>query len=247
VPTTECERDELFEAKLGKKEIEFSTLEMDANAFREVLYEAYPKLRDGGGFQLCRCIPNSRELEPLSRHVLSSPRLLKERVGQARTYIVPLQRDLDVTPSVDIPEEVTEACLSCGLILPVSELPDHIQECEKALDGINPKRKPQSPDSDDADLSSSPPISPTLPPVSIVSRQQLSFSSGTASQQPSLSSGITSQQPSLSSGVTSQQPSLSSGVSSQQPYTEVVVVHSRSPTPVGPPYSPLSPRYIYLY
>jgi len=55
------------EAKLGKKE-----MEMDANAFREVLYEAYPKLRDGGGFQLCRCIPNSRELEPLSRHVLSS-------------------------------------------------------------------------------------------------------------------------------------------------------------------------------
>lgn len=111
VPTTECERDELFEAKLGKKEIEFSTLEMDANAFREVLYEAYPKLRDGGGFQLCRCIPNSWELEPLSRHVLSSPRLLKERVGQARTYIVPLQRDLDVTPSVDIPEEVRDEML----------------------------------------------------------------------------------------------------------------------------------------
>lgn len=111
VPTTECERDELFEAKLGKKEIEFSTLEMDANAFQEVLYEAYPKLRDGGGFRLCRCIPNSRELEPLSRHVLSSPRLLKERVGQARTYIVPLQRDLDVTPSVDIPEEVREEML----------------------------------------------------------------------------------------------------------------------------------------
>ena len=87
-----------------KKEIEFSTLEMDANAFREVLYEAYPKLRDGGGFQLCRCIPNSRELEPLSRHVLSSPRLLKERVGQAHTYIAPLQRDLNVTPSVDDPK-----------------------------------------------------------------------------------------------------------------------------------------------
>ena len=111
VPTTECERDELFEAGLGKKEIEFSTLEMDVNAFREVLYEAYPKLREGGGFQLCRCIPNSWELEPLSRHVLSSPRLLKERVGQARTYIVPLQRDLDVTPSVDIPEEVRDEML----------------------------------------------------------------------------------------------------------------------------------------
>ena len=29
---------------------------------------------------------------------------LKERVGRARTYIVPLQRDLDVTPSVDDPK-----------------------------------------------------------------------------------------------------------------------------------------------
>ena len=83
-------------------------------------------------------------------------------------------------------------------------------------DEINHKRKSQSPGSDDTNLSS-PPISPTLPPVSIVSCQQLSLSSGTASQQPFLSSGVTCRQPSLSSGVTSRQPSLSSGVTSQQP------------------------------
>ena len=29
--------------------------------------------------------------------------------------------------------QATEACLTCGLKLLVSELPDHLEECEKAL------------------------------------------------------------------------------------------------------------------
>jgi len=56
---------------------------------------------------LCKCIPNSQELEPLSMHVLSSPHLLKEKVSRAHTYIVPLQRDLNLTPSVDITRDVS--------------------------------------------------------------------------------------------------------------------------------------------
>ena len=55
---------------------------------------------------LCKCIPNSQELEPLSMHVLSSPHLLKKRVSH-HTYIVPLQRDLNLTPSVGITREVS--------------------------------------------------------------------------------------------------------------------------------------------
>lgn len=108
IPTTEVERDELFEAGLGCKDVEFPTLDLDVHQFRDLLYGVYSKLRDGGGFQLCRCLPNTRELEPLSKHVLSSPRLLKERVGNTRTYIVPLQKDLDLTPSLTAPDEVTE-------------------------------------------------------------------------------------------------------------------------------------------
>ena len=67
--------------------------------------ETFPKLSSAGGFQLCWCKPNSRELEPLSRHVMTSPRLLKERVGQGRTYIV-LQVDLDLTPTMEATDEV---------------------------------------------------------------------------------------------------------------------------------------------
>ncbi len=45
--------------------------------------------------------------QPLSKLVLSSPRMLKERVGQGRTYIVPLQNDLDLTATVIASDEVT--------------------------------------------------------------------------------------------------------------------------------------------
>ena len=57
------------------------------------------------------CIPNSRELEPLSRHVLSSSR--SELDKHVRSCIVPLQRYLDVTPSVDIPDERLEMIFLC--------------------------------------------------------------------------------------------------------------------------------------
>ena len=56
-------------------------------------YDNFPKLRNG---ELCRCLPNSRHLEPLSSAACSSPQLLKERVGNSCTYICTLQRGLDL-------------------------------------------------------------------------------------------------------------------------------------------------------
>ena len=44
-------------------------------------------------------------MEVLSINVHTSPTLLKQRVGTSRTYIRPLQADVDVTPV----EMVTEA------------------------------------------------------------------------------------------------------------------------------------------
>lgn len=38
IPTTDIDKDELLEAGLGEKNIEFETLEMDGNEFRSVLY-----------------------------------------------------------------------------------------------------------------------------------------------------------------------------------------------------------------
>ena len=53
-----------------------------------------------------KCAPNARNLEPLFKVVMSSPRLLKQRVGTSRTYIRPFQKDLDMSLIFHLPEGV---------------------------------------------------------------------------------------------------------------------------------------------
>ena len=50
-------------------------------------------------------ISNSRRLELLSLGVHKSPSMLKQRVGTSKTYIRPLQCNLDLTP-IEINKEV---------------------------------------------------------------------------------------------------------------------------------------------
>lgn len=90
IPTTDTDKDDLLQAGLGEKDIEFEDLDLNTNEFRDVLYDHFPSLK-GGGFQFFKCAPNSRLLEQLSSTTLSSPSMLKSRVGNARTYIRPLQ------------------------------------------------------------------------------------------------------------------------------------------------------------
>lgn len=142
VPTTEIEKEELIQSGLGEMELEFPSLEMTTEEFKEFLFSAYPLLREGGGYQFMKCIPNTRKLEPLPTIVHTSPSILKQRVGSARTYIKPLQRDIDLYP---VPFEIgvcpfqynlkylfvqpLEECLTCGDKFPLHELYDHAEEC----------------------------------------------------------------------------------------------------------------------
>ena len=111
VPTTEHEKSELFEAGLGEKEVKFSEIDISATQFRDVLYGTFPKLANGGGFQLYKCAPNSRELELLSKLAHASPANLKQLVNNVQTYIVPVQSHLDLSPVVDPPSEVSLTCV----------------------------------------------------------------------------------------------------------------------------------------
>ena len=106
IPTTDTEKDDLLKAGRGEQIIEFDDVDMDANAFREVLLEAYPQLKDAGGFMFFKCAANSRALEPLSQVLLSSPRMLKDRVGIAPTYIRPVQHDTDLSAVFQLPKGV---------------------------------------------------------------------------------------------------------------------------------------------
>ena len=97
IPTTAIEKDVLISAGLGEKKIVFDNVECVAEEFRKILFDTFPKLKDGGGYQLCKCRPNTREIEILSSTALSSPRALQCCGGNSRTYIRPLQRDLDLS------------------------------------------------------------------------------------------------------------------------------------------------------
>jgi len=108
VPVKEADKDELYSAGLGEKEIEFTNLNASAEEFRDILLEAFPQLKDSGGYQFLKCTPNTRSLEPLSGLVMHSPIKLKQRVGATRTYIRPLQKNLDTTPIE--PEDDSSVC-----------------------------------------------------------------------------------------------------------------------------------------
>ena len=88
-------------AGLGKKEIKFCDLNIEAEEFRELLYKEFPSLKKGGGFQFLKCLPNSRNLQLFSSSTLSSPLALKNRIGAGRTYIIPLQQDLPLSVLFD--------------------------------------------------------------------------------------------------------------------------------------------------
>ena len=85
IPTTDTDKDDLLKAGLGEKVIEFDDIDIDANDFCQVILEAYPQLKNAGGFTFFKCAPNSCTLEPLSQIVLSSPRLLKEQ-GRSQDF-----------------------------------------------------------------------------------------------------------------------------------------------------------------
>ncbi len=69
IPTTDVEKDDLLQAGLGEKEIWVNNLEMNAEEFRDLLYFHYPQLCKAGGFRLCKCKPNSRDLEEIEEHL----------------------------------------------------------------------------------------------------------------------------------------------------------------------------------
>ena len=65
----------------------------------------YPKLGDGGGFEILRCIPNSKILEVVSNSASRVPRLLKSVIGCGRVFLRPIQKDLNLSRDISLEEE----------------------------------------------------------------------------------------------------------------------------------------------
>lgn len=99
-------KDELHYAGLGENLVEFNSLKMSGEEFKELLVSYFPKLNDCGGYQLCQSINAKGDLEPLSTMSCCSPEILKQRCGSKRKYIVPIQQDLDLSSVHDAPNNV---------------------------------------------------------------------------------------------------------------------------------------------
>lgn len=90
-------KQELKAAGLGEKRLQIGLKATAAQLHDKIIF-TFPKLNDAGGYEFLRCLPNSRSLVqlavPTGGH---TPETLKRDVGQARLYVRPLQKDLDVT------------------------------------------------------------------------------------------------------------------------------------------------------
>ncbi len=75
------EREALLDGGLGEQKITFTDMECSADEYKEILVDHFPKLSEGGGYELMRCC---RELECISSNALKAT---QERVGRSKVYI----------------------------------------------------------------------------------------------------------------------------------------------------------------
>lgn len=108
VPTTAAQKEVLMEAGLGAKNVLIPDMSCSREEFWDIITSNYPKLLRCGGFELLRCMANSRALELISRNISQSPKLLKAVIGNGRVYVRPLQKDLDLEPI----ESNSSSCVS---------------------------------------------------------------------------------------------------------------------------------------
>lgn len=53
-PTTDFDKEELYRAGLGEKEIVFENLDISQSEFRNIILESFPRLEAGGGFRFLK-------------------------------------------------------------------------------------------------------------------------------------------------------------------------------------------------
>ena len=98
------EKENLRVAGLGEQRVQIG-VQATALQLHEKLLMVFPKLKEAGGYELLRCLPNSRTLVQISPPAGGhNPQTLKRNIGQARIYIRPVQKDLP-TATIDLVEE----------------------------------------------------------------------------------------------------------------------------------------------
>lgn len=101
-PPDTADRVRLVQAGLGEKKISCS-LEATAEELHRALLEAYPRLRSGGSYEFLKIDERSRKSfsvvpPPAGGY---TPHYLKAIFLQAKIFVRPLQKTLDVSPLVE--------------------------------------------------------------------------------------------------------------------------------------------------
>jgi hypothetical protein len=126
-----ADRFDLELAGLGERTIDFQDYEsIDSSAFRKILQTEYPKLADGGGYELMRLPPNSRTLEIIQPPTEGyTPLFLSRVMGTSRTFIRPISRSLNMAKTTDIVTGPSEKCYQCEAYFPMSKLREYLKTC----------------------------------------------------------------------------------------------------------------------
>ncbi|KAJ8348571.1 hypothetical protein SKAU_G00271600 [Synaphobranchus kaupii] len=132
----------LTSASLGMKRIHFPDKAGTAQEFVAHLLKHFPKLEEGGGFELLRSrgMTRSKDLE-----VIPCPdggytplyRITEAGIGSATIYVRPLQANLsmDTTTSHTSPGGPTVQCLYCNQLMKQSPIPAHVDVCSRVENG----------------------------------------------------------------------------------------------------------------
>ena len=62
IPTTDAQKDMLFEAGLGEPSVFIPDIDFNVEMFREELDRVFPKLKDGGGYLFAKCSSRLRHV-----------------------------------------------------------------------------------------------------------------------------------------------------------------------------------------
>ena len=79
------EKEELTAAGLGEKRMSIETNATPLQLHKQILL-LFPKLREGGGYELLHCLPNSLLTKIQAPQGGYTPHHLKEEVGNAHIY-----------------------------------------------------------------------------------------------------------------------------------------------------------------
>ena len=108
-PATASSKILLVGAGLGENSVTVSNINTcSMEEFRSIIVRTFPKLSDCGGFEMLRCLPNSKDLALVEGKLTQSVKTLKTVIGSGRLYLRPIQKNLDLTTVKDLQWEADE-------------------------------------------------------------------------------------------------------------------------------------------